>query len=161
MPTELAIQFAARLAAADARLSLIPEEHAARPIRDGGWSGKEVLGHLLDSVANNHQRFVRATLDGSYAGPGYAQEAWVALHGYGEWSWAELLGAWRQQNATLARIMNRMEERTLSAECTIGASAPVTLAFVIEDYLDHLEHHVKQIAAGSTGPRKGPWAVAP
>ena len=24
------------------------------------WSKKEILGHLIDSAANNHQRFVRA-----------------------------------------------------------------------------------------------------
>ena len=26
----------------------------------GRWAKKEVVGHLIDSAANNHQRFVRA-----------------------------------------------------------------------------------------------------
>ncbi|MGZ7100199.1 MAG: hypothetical protein ACXVJ8_17135, partial [Candidatus Angelobacter sp.] len=28
------------------------------------WAKKEILGHLLDSASNNHQRFVRASLQG-------------------------------------------------------------------------------------------------
>ena len=27
---------------------------------DMHWSRKQILGHLIDSAANNHQRFVRA-----------------------------------------------------------------------------------------------------
>ncbi len=27
--------------------------------REDGWSVKEILGHLLDSVSNNHQRLLR------------------------------------------------------------------------------------------------------
>jgi hypothetical protein len=30
----------------------------ARPA-PGKWSVKEIVGHLIDSAANNHQRFVR------------------------------------------------------------------------------------------------------
>ena len=52
------------------------------PWREGGWTRKQIVGHLLDSAANNRQRFVRAAIDGKYAGPKYAQEAWVAAHGY-------------------------------------------------------------------------------
>ena len=33
------------------------------------WAKKEILGHLLDSASNNHQRFVRATLQGSLTFP--------------------------------------------------------------------------------------------
>lgn len=27
------------------------------------WSKKEIIGHLIDSAANNHQRFVRAQFE--------------------------------------------------------------------------------------------------
>jgi len=34
---------------------------AARPAPDR-WSAKEMMGHLIDSAANNHRRFVEAQL---------------------------------------------------------------------------------------------------
>jgi len=51
----------ATVGAAAVRLLAIPEaETEAR--RDGEWCAKEVMGHLIDSAANNHARFVRAQL---------------------------------------------------------------------------------------------------
>ncbi len=46
-------------ATAAALLTLSPEAAARKPA-PGGWSIKEVVGHLIDSASNNHQRFVRA-----------------------------------------------------------------------------------------------------
>lgn len=149
MPSQLSRTFRQRLEQAAARLSAVGEQQAAETYRPGGWLRKEVLGHLLDSAANNHQRFVRATLDGHYAGPGYQQEAWVRLHGYAEMPWNALLGSWRDRNAVLARIVERIPEERLNASCAIGDDSPVTLRFVIEDYLRHLDHHVDQIAGAA------------
>jgi len=67
MSEELGREFAARVAAADERLSAVTEQQAAQSYRAGGWLRKQVLGHLLDSAANNEQRFVRAALYGEYA----------------------------------------------------------------------------------------------
>jgi len=145
MPAELGKLFDHRLAAAAVHLSAITEEQANEPFRPGGWRRKEVLGHLLDSAANNHQRFVRAALDGHYEGPGYQQEAWVSLHGYAGLPWAALMASWRERNALLARVVQRIEESKLEAPCTVGADQPVSLRFLIEHYLRHLDHHVAQI----------------
>jgi hypothetical protein len=150
MPKELGQIFQRRLDQAEARLSQIEEQQAAEPLRPGGWLRKEMLGHLIDSAANNHQRFVRATLDGHYEGPEYEQESWVRLHGYAELPWATLLNIWRDRNTVLARIVERIEEQRLQAPCKIGDGAPATLQFVIEDYLRHLDHHVGQIT-GTAG----------
>src|SRR5260370_8254921 len=43
------------------------------------WAKKEILGHLLDSASNNHQRFVRAALQGSLTFPGHDQNSLVDL----------------------------------------------------------------------------------
>jgi hypothetical protein len=40
-------------------LEAIDEESASTKTIDGKWSIKEIIGHLIDSAANNHQRFVR------------------------------------------------------------------------------------------------------
>lgn len=151
MPIKTGQIFQQRLAAAEARLAAIGESQAAEPFRPGGWQRKEVLGHLLDSAANNHQRFVRAALDGHYEGPSYAQESWVRLHGYSELPWKALLDSWRDRNATLARLVERIGEDRLQAPCKIGDDPVVPLQFVIEDYLRHLDHHVAQITGGPAG----------
>jgi len=139
--------FTAQIAAIDKRLSAIPEQVTTREIRPGGWRGTEVLGHLVDSSVNNHQRFVRAALEGSYVGPGYDQVGWVTLHGYSAMPWSELLAHWRAQNRLLARVVEQIPDHRFSAECRVGGGAPVTLAFLVEDYLRHLSDHVSQIEA--------------
>jgi hypothetical protein len=123
----------------------VSEPESQRPFREGGWSRKEILGHLIDSALNNHQRFVRAALVGAYEGPSYQQEGWVLLHGYKCMPWSVLLEHWRGQNELLCEVVERIPEERFNAQCRIGDDAPVTLQFLVEDYLAHLHHHVRQI----------------
>lgn len=109
------------------------------------WSPKEILGHLIDSAANNHQRFVRAQLAEAYEGPGYEQDAWVRVEAHNRRPWADLVTLWRAYNHHLAHVIRQIPEERLQTLCRIGANEPVTLGYVVEDYLAHLEHHVRQI----------------
>src|SRR5664280_1272730 len=109
------------------------------------WSKKEILGHLIDSAGNNHQRFVRAQFVPVLEFPGYEQEAWVATQAYATESWPDLVNLWLLLNRHLVHIVEAMPEASLAHECAIGGKAPVTLSFLIEDYLRHLEHHLDQI----------------
>ncbi len=128
----------------------VSDGDSRRPLREGGWSRGEILGHLIDSALNNHQRFVRAALDGSYEGPSYQQEGWVAMHGYGSMPWHVLLKHWHLQNELLCEVVERIPEARSDALCRVGNDAPVTLRFLVEDYLNHLDHHVRQIAGYAT-----------
>ena len=83
MPTQTLREFRAEIERLRGALLALSPALADTPWRAGGWTRKQIVGHLLDSAANNHQRFVRAAIDGQYAGPKYAQDAWVAAHGYG------------------------------------------------------------------------------
>jgi hypothetical protein len=123
----------------------VPPERAAIPWRNGGWNRRQIVGHLLDSAANNRQRFVRAAIDGVYTGPGYAQEGWVAAHGYDDQPWHTLLAWWDVEHEILAAVVDRIPEERLAAICTVGGDAPVTLLFLIEDYLTHQRWHLAQI----------------
>jgi hypothetical protein len=118
---------------------------ADKPYRAGGWTRKEVLGHMLDSAANNHQRFVRAALEGTYAGPYYEQDGWVCLHGYRDLPWETLLNWWIAAHQSLERVVARIPEERLESMCVVGEDAPVTLQFLIEDYIAHQRHHLGQI----------------
>jgi hypothetical protein len=117
----------------------------------GQWSLKEILGHLIDSASNNHQRFVRLLEDGELAFPPYAQENWVQLQAYHEADWNTLRMLWRTYNLHLAHLIRRVPAERLACCCTLGGQDSVTLKFLIEDYLAHLQLHLKQIAQ-QTGP---------
>jgi hypothetical protein len=77
MPTELAQHFHEELDTIYTVLAAFPPELADTPWRDGGWTRKQIVGHMLDSATNNRQRFVRAAIHGSFTGPDYAQDEWV------------------------------------------------------------------------------------
>jgi len=64
MPENLAQKFRADLDEVHRALVAVPLEFADLPWREGGWTRKQIVGHLLDSAANNRQRFVRAAIDG-------------------------------------------------------------------------------------------------
>ena len=64
--TELARRFRADLDEIHRALLQLPERLGDTPWRPGGWTRKQIMGHLLDSAANNRQRFVRASTEGSY-----------------------------------------------------------------------------------------------
>jgi predicted enzyme related to lactoylglutathione lyase len=109
------------------------------------WSIKEILGHLIDSAANNHHRFVRAQYVEDLAFPGYDQDEWVRLQDYRGASWTDLIEFWRLYNRRLAYVIRRIADTRLDALCRIGSGDPVTLRYLIEDYLVHLRHHLQQI----------------
>jgi len=147
MPGQLAQTFRAELNDVHRALAALPDHLADVPWRDGGWTRKQIVGHLLDSAANNRQRFVRASADGSYSGPSYAQEAWVAAHGYASQSWQTLLSWWQTEHDILMAVVDRIPEERLEATCVVGTDAPVTLRFLIEDYARHQRWHLKQLTA--------------
>jgi len=149
MGTQVAQEFRAELGRLQAILLEVRPELADTPWREGGWTRKQIVGHLLDSATNNRQRFVRAAADGRYKGPKYEQEQWVAAHGYAEQEWETLLRWWQAEHEILAAVVDRIPEERLGAECVVGDDAAVTLRFLIEDYLKHQRWHFRQITGGA------------
>jgi hypothetical protein len=45
-------------------------------------------------------------------------------------------------------VIERVPASKLQTPCTIGDGKPVTLEYVMQDYLTHMKHHLEQIAAG-------------
>lgn len=131
------------------RLALIDEAGASERRYEGAWSCKEVLGHLIDSAANNHQRFVRLQFVSYLEMPGYEQESWVRSQGYHQEAWTEVVALWRGYNLHLAHVIRALPSASLSNRCKIAQYEPTTLEFIATDYLRHLKHHLEQIAATS------------
>lgn len=147
---ELADELARVVGEASSLLRTVSEDVAAEKARPEAWSIKEVVGHLIDSATNNHQRFIRAQLAQELTFPGYEQDAWVQLQGYQERPWLELVEVWTLLNRQLSQTLRRIPASALHVPCRIGSDEPVTLAFLAQDYLSHLRHHLKQIAERST-----------
>jgi hypothetical protein len=150
MPTELARWFRAEVERVRDALYDVPLELADIPWRLGGWTRKQIVGHMMDSAANNRQRFVRASTEGRYAGPKYAQDAWVATHGYASQNWETLLAWWSTQHEILVAVVDHIRPDRLDASCVVGNDAPVTLRFLVEDYIAHQNWHLNQILTGAT-----------
>jgi len=130
---------------AQSLLESIPETKAATKPQPNKWSSKEIIGHLIDSASNNHQRFVRAALQRELTFPGYDQEALVTLVRPNDASWDLLLRLWESYNRYLAHVISHLPESVADVSCAIAKNPPATLRFIAEDYVGHLKHHLNQI----------------
>jgi hypothetical protein len=92
--TELSEKLISVIDAAEPKLRELSEQESETPVLSGGWSRKQVLGHLIDSASNNHQRFVRAVLQESRDFPGYDQAGNVRLQAPQEADWNLLITLW-------------------------------------------------------------------
>jgi len=144
---ELSEKLVRAVQAAEGKLRQISESESSTPVLKGGWSRKQVLGHLIDSASNNHQRFVRASLQGSLEFPGYDQDGCVRVQAVQSAPWPLLVTLWTNYNLYLAHVIAHLPADKLEAQCLIGEDKPVTLKFLAEDYLTHLLHHLAQIGA--------------
>jgi hypothetical protein len=109
------------------------------------WTKKEVIGHLIDSASNNHQRFVRGQVVAGQDFRHYDQEQWVRIQNYQAARWTDLIDLWRSYNTHLLHIAGCMSEEGRRATCRVGGGAEVTLAALFVDYVGHLEHHLRKM----------------
>jgi hypothetical protein len=129
-------------------LLAIGEEMAARRAGPENWSKKEILGHLIDSASNNHQRFVRLQSEELLVMPSYEQNHWVRAQNYGGREWSDLVELWLGLNRHLAHVIRHMDPAA-AGHIWKAQSSEYSLEFLIEDYVHHLRHHLAQILGAS------------
>jgi hypothetical protein len=129
------------------RLRAISGPRAEEPPAPGKWSPQQVIGHLIDSASNNHQRFVRAQEGSTLVFPAYAQEHWVRCQRYEDGAWDDLTTLWHAYNHHLAHVIEHIPESCRNVQCLVGTYPPATLGFLAHDYVVHLRHHLQQIHA--------------
>ncbi len=130
--------------------------HAARG--EGKWTRLQLLGHLIDSAANNHQRFVRALAQPRLDWPGYDQTAHVAVQRYADADPALCLALWAAYNRHIGHVIRQITPDRASTPCAIEGAPEITLSDLALDYVAHLEHHLKQLLEGQAFGYSGmPW----
>ncbi len=121
-------------------------ELKSKPLPDK-WSKKEILGHLIDSGINNLQRFTEIQFENKpYKIRKYNQNELVIANHYNEANPDEILGFWVAINERIRKIIELQDEHTLAFQIEINKEEKSDFKFLIEDYINHMEHHLNQIA---------------
>ena len=127
------------------KLRTITESESRYKSAPDKWSKKEILGHLIDSASNNHQRFIRAQLENPLYFPAYQQVNWVNLQNYRDEPWDRIVSFWELYNQHLLHIFSQIPEVKWDNLCSVGTNKPVSLSVLANDYVDHMDHHLQQI----------------
>ena len=120
---------------------------------------KMLVGHLVDSVSNNHQRMVRLqyaprcghsmpnTEMGMLVFPDYTQDndLWIALQEYQHEDWHTLVMLLKYYNDHICHIIRSVDETKLNNYWIDYEGCRVTLDAMIREYVNHLNLHFGQI----------------
>lgn len=143
------------------RMSHISEAVASRKPTPQTWSAKEVVGHLIDSASVNLERILRVSLQSGLSLHVYPQNDWVRLQGYQERPFAEIVTLWQALNLHIAHVVEKLPEESLAHTFDVPHARNVTLRFLIDDYIAHLLHHLRQVWGRTVQIRAATPADAP
>jgi hypothetical protein len=124
-------------------MNIKEDKFSYKPMSDK-WSKKEILGHLIDSATNNHQRFIRVQIE-NVPTIIYDQNKWNSYSNYNQINSTQLISFWTIYNQQLIELIKNIPKEKLNRECNIGKENNETLHWIINDYVRHLDHHLKQI----------------
>lgn len=110
------------------------------------WSKKEILGHLIDSAINNIQRFTEIqTFEKPYKIRTYNPDDLIKSNDYQNKNNQELFDLWMYLNLHILHIVKNQTVESLTFQLILPNGELSDLQFLIEDYIDHLNHHINQI----------------
>ncbi len=127
------------------KFSKFSEKELSTPPAPGKWSKKEILGHLIDSACNNHNRFVLSQFESEPVMLiKYSQDEWVTVQNYCKEDSQKILDLWKAYNTHILHIFETYPKDKLEVKWDIQGDIQ-TSEWLIIDYVDHMEHHLKQI----------------
>ncbi|HEY5591479.1 MAG TPA: DinB family protein [Paludibacter sp.] len=108
---------------------------------------KQILGHLIDSAANNHQRMVRLQYNEKLIFPDYQQDndLWIALQDYQNEDWNTIIQLWKFYNIHMIQVIKSIDQSKLNNSWQSFEDVTVTLQQMIEGYLGHIDLHLSEI----------------
>jgi len=110
------------------------------------WTLKEIIGHLIDSASNNHQRFVRLQIVDELIFPGYGKDnsKWLEIEKYNELNFSDIILLWKQYNVLIGNIIKEIDESKLGNYWRKPDGDKITLKDLMIDYVRHIKDHIKQ-----------------
>lgn len=112
----------------------------------GKWSKQEILGHLIDSAINNLKRFADTQYSPQpYTVIRYNQDELVIINCYQQLPLAHLLQLWSILNKQILHVLSNIPPEKLTYDIITPAGELHTLEWLAIDYVEHMEHHLKQI----------------
>ncbi|TYP74714.1 DinB family protein [Paenibacillus methanolicus] len=119
------------------------------PPHPGKWSRLQILGHLCDSALHNLTRFVHAQhMPEPWQLQPYNQDEWVAAQRYADAPIDEIVALWVSLNRSIVRVIAHLREETAARNVLLPSGETQTLAWLIDDYVAHMNHHLRQILPG-------------
>ncbi len=131
----------------DARLRNLPTDVINGPRNRQNRNIRQIVGHLVDSASNNHQRIVRLQYNAVLEFPDYRQDndRWIVLQDYETSDWQELTALWKYYNLHLMHVIRAVRTDALDNRWADFEGNEVTLREMIAGYLDHLNLHLGEI----------------
>lgn len=129
------------------RLLSLPEEVITDRRNYQNRTIKQLLGHLVDSASNNHQRMIRLQYNESLTFPDYTQDndRWIAIQDYQHADWKNLISLWKSFNLHMIHLIMSIDKSKLNNSWTDFEGNKVTLRDMIKSYPSHLNLHINDI----------------
>ncbi|MNN50973.1 hypothetical protein D3C81_1655830 [compost metagenome] len=80
----------------------------------------------------------------------YDQNEWVAAQQYVSATQEEILALWFSLNQAILRVISGLTSDQLQLIFLMESGETVSLQWLIEDYLEHMKHHLGQIFPGES-----------
>ncbi|PCJ82505.1 MAG: hypothetical protein COA49_00100 [Bacteroidetes bacterium] len=134
------------LTSGSAYLAIAPESELVQKPAPEKWSKKEIIGHLIDSGINNLQRFTEIQFANKpYTVRKYKQDELVKANDYQHADTKEIVVLWLSINNRIKSLIGQQTNDTLHYNIEYNKDTIADLRFLMNDYVDHLEHHLDQI----------------
>lgn len=135
------------IASWELKLTNLPIETITQKRNNQNRTIKQIVGHLIDSASNNHQRMVRLQYNTKLTFPDYRQDndLWIALQDFQTEDWNNLIQLWKYFNLHMVQVIKSVDRSKLANYWHDFEGTKVTLQEMIEGYLSHINLHLNEI----------------
>lgn len=127
-------------------LSHIPKENLAKPYREGGWTGIQVIHHLADSHINAYVRFKLMLTENTPTIKPYDQDLWANLFDANDQDYSTSLILLEALHKKLGILLSNLSEEDLEKTLFHPESKKtIRVCDMIASYAWHGMHHLAQI----------------
>ncbi|HUI28998.1 MAG TPA: DinB family protein [Candidatus Acidoferrales bacterium] len=112
---------------------------------EGKWSIRQQVNHLADSEMNMVQRMKKIIAEDTPLLPAYDQDRWADSLFYSKSSVDDSVALFFMLRTSMTRVLKKMGDKDFD-RCGIHTeTGKVTLLSLLEDTVEHADHHVKMI----------------